>query len=405
MAPQEQKNAEEKRTEALQTLSWFYEATRIPVSVFNEKRLIHYCGGETSNLNFPMFLQIQLPEDLPDVWTSTVDRNVLFGGIQGTNNLQLLFGPILPGPCSQAQARRLISMLGRSQQDVFTLISYFQECGEISENQLRSALLLFVRLFPITGIPAGSIETASVRITYHPPFPTQQEIMKTPYSREDFEKEQRTMSYIAHGNTAPFEAMLEQPIRTPGREIPPIQLMRQYLSSAITLASRTAISAGVSYDLAYGIAGDLMEELTHAATLEDIQAFYPQAFLPFAREVKRIREHQPDDALCRKVHQYICGHLFEKTSASDIAEALGYNLSYLSAHFRKTMNRTLTEYIHLRKIDEAKDLLRETDASYSEIALRLGYPSQSYFGKIFSEHTGMTPKAYRKEGKQGYRRA
>jgi AraC-like DNA-binding protein len=52
-----------------------------------------------------------------------------------------------------------------------------------------------------------------------------------------------------------------------------------------------------------------------------------------------------------------------------------------------------SKYINCEKVEEAKRLLRDTDAPVSEIAATLAFSSQSCL--IFREFTGETPKSYR----------
>ena len=44
---------------------------------------------------------------------------------------------------------------------------------------------------------------------------------------------------------------------------------------------------------------------------------------------------------------------------------------------------------------EAKRLLKYSGLSIGEISDNLNFTSQSFFGKYFKSHTGMTPSAYR----------
>ena len=44
---------------------------------------------------------------------------------------------------------------------------------------------------------------------------------------------------------------------------------------------------------------------------------------------------------------------------------------------------------------EAKNLLKYSTMSIQEISYYLNFPNQSFFGKYFKNHTGMTPTAYR----------
>ena len=46
-------------------------------------------------------------------------------------------------------------------------------------------------------------------------------------------------------------------------------------------------------------------------------------------------------------------------------------------------------------ITEAKYLLDNTDLSIKEIATKLNFPTQSFFGKYFKQYVGISPKEYR----------
>ena len=56
---------------------------------------------------------------------------------------------------------------------------------------------------------------------------------------------------------------------------------------------------------------------------------------------------------------------------------------------------TPKELIDTRCIQEIKMLLRTTDLTMQEIALRLDFPDQSFFSRYFKKNTGMTPAEYR----------
>lgn len=48
-------------------------------------------------------------------------------------------------------------------------------------------------------------------------------------------------------------------------------------------------------------------------------------------------------------------------------------------------------------VSEAKTLLSQPDASIKEVASRLNFPNQSFFGRYFKQHTGLTPGEYRRQ--------
>ena len=77
------------------------------------------------------------------------------------------------------------------------------------------------------------------------------------------------------------------------------------------------------------------------------------------------------------------------------AERLHLTPKYLTTLLRTTTGRTASEWIDEYVILEAKNLLKFSSMNIQEVAYYLHFPNQSFFGKYFRHHTGMTPSAYR----------
>lgn len=73
------------------------------------------------------------------------------------------------------------------------------------------------------------------------------------------------------------------------------------------------------------------------------------------------------------------------------------NLSpkYLSLMIKMVSGKLATEWIDEYVILEAKNLIKYSSMSIQEISYSLNFPNQSFFGKYFKRHTGLSPKAYR----------
>lgn len=68
---------------------------------------------------------------------------------------------------------------------------------------------------------------------------------------------------------------------------------------------------------------------------------------------------------------------------------------YLSSVVRQVSGRGPMQWINECVIVEAKNLLRFSDMTIQEISRELNFPTQSYFGRFFKKHTGMSPKEYK----------
>ena len=69
---------------------------------------------------------------------------------------------------------------------------------------------------------------------------------------------------------------------------------------------------------------------------------------------------------------------------------------YLSGLVKEASGRFASEWIDEYVVLEAKNLLKFSDMSIQEVAYFLNFPTQTFFGKYFKRHTGMSPSEYRK---------
>lgn len=70
---------------------------------------------------------------------------------------------------------------------------------------------------------------------------------------------------------------------------------------------------------------------------------------------------------------------------------------HLSAVVKEISGLTAGDWIENYVIMEAKVLLKTTNMTIQEIAVYLNFANQSFFGKYFKHHTGVSPTTYRKE--------
>lgn len=210
--------------------------------------------------------------------------------------------------------------------------------------------------------------------------------------------EQKLLQCIREGQIKKLDEILEQFPR--GDEMN-ILSKTNYLRSvkniaivSITLATRAAVEGGLFYEEAYTLS-DL-----YIQTLEDIQdsksviVLMESAFYDFAERVSKKNRpiYSKPIFICR---EYIFNHIYEDFSIAMLAEVLHLHPSYLSQLFKKEVGLTLSEYIQRTKIEEAKNLIRFSNYSLSEIYTLLNFNDQSYFTKVFKKLTGFTPSQFK----------
>jgi len=82
-------------------------------------------------------------------------------------------------------------------------------------------------------------------------------------------------------------------------------------------------------------------------------------------------------------------------SLDAVSGEAGMSPSHFSRIFKKVMGLSYQDYLNGRRITKAKNLLRISPRSVTEIAISLGFSDPTGFGRIFKKLSGQTPSAYR----------
>lgn len=98
----------------------------------------------------------------------------------------------------------------------------------------------------------------------------------------------------------------------------------------------------------------------------------------------------------RAAKQYIHAHYKEPLSLEDVSRQVGFNASYFSTLFKKECGMGFVEYLTDVRINQAKELLRDTHISVAEICELVGYNDLKHFTKTFYKYTGVKPGEFRK---------
>jgi two-component system, response regulator YesN len=77
------------------------------------------------------------------------------------------------------------------------------------------------------------------------------------------------------------------------------------------------------------------------------------------------------------------------------AREAGMSPAHFSRIFKKVMGLSYQDYLNSRRITKAKNLLRTSAQSVTEIAVSLGFADPTGFGRIFKKLAGHTPSAFR----------
>lgn len=89
-----------------------------------------------------------------------------------------------------------------------------------------------------------------------------------------------------------------------------------------------------------------------------------------------------------------------RVTLAELAADAGVHPVHLAAAFRRAFGASVGQYLRARRLEAARLALRDPSQSLSEVAITLGFSSQSHFTQAFRRHTGVTPAAYRRMHEQ-----
>lgn len=96
-----------------------------------------------------------------------------------------------------------------------------------------------------------------------------------------------------------------------------------------------------------------------------------------------------------EIEAHVDRRIGDEIRLTELADIAGLSLFHFARAFRHLTGEPPQAWLRRRRMEKAKALLRDTDLGLVEIALAVGYGSQSAFGVVFQRMTGKTPRQWR----------
>ncbi len=106
-------------------------------------------------------------------------------------------------------------------------------------------------------------------------------------------------------------------------------------------------------------------------------------------------EHPQRAGAIEKAMEYMDQHFDAPLLVKDIATVVGLSSSHFTLLFRRELGYAPHEYLSLRRVNHAKELLLSTTKSIREVAFSSGFASEENFIRAFKKATGSSPTAFR----------
>lgn len=93
--------------------------------------------------------------------------------------------------------------------------------------------------------------------------------------------------------------------------------------------------------------------------------------------------------------EYLLPRLDQPLASETIAKDLGISRSKLYLSCDKYLGMGIAEYIKILRIEQAQNLLKNTDFTITDISDKVGFEDYNYFCRVFKKETGYSAKKYR----------
>lgn len=132
---------------------------------------------------------------------------------------------------------------------------------------------------------------------------------------------------------------------------------------------------------------------------EIIESLFKAAFYIISEISNREKEQLPKQGRCEVIFDEFMNllekHCRRERNVSFYAEQLDITPKYFSSAIKQVSGKTAARWIDDAVIMEAKNLLKFSGLSIQDIAEQLNFSTQSFFGKYFKQHTGVSPSRYK----------
>ncbi|MBD2844088.1 AraC family transcriptional regulator [Paenibacillus sp. IB182496] len=135
----------------------------------------------------------------------------------------------------------------------------------------------------------------------------------------------------------------------------------------------------------------LFQRLHRCYTEGEIRTFVEEA----ADELFTERRRGAERELFAGVTAHIDAHYGDELGIEEFARQLGMSPGHFSRSFKEVVGEKYIDYVTRRRIEAAKELLRETELKLDDIAAEVGYLGRHAFIRAFRKLEGVTPGKYR----------
>ena len=176
----------------------------------------------------------------------------------------------------------------------------------------------------------------------------------------------------------------------------PLRNMQYLFVANITLATRFAIEGGLDTETAYNASDMYIRKLDQCRTEDEVLELHREMFSFFTAKMAAAKKENTYTRAVAESIDYIESNLHMPLRIDEVAEHVNLSTGYFSVLFHRETGTAFSDYVLRRRIETARNMLRYSDYTSTEISEILAFSSQSYFIRCFRHAVGITPSEYRR---------
>lgn len=98
----------------------------------------------------------------------------------------------------------------------------------------------------------------------------------------------------------------------------------------------------------------------------------------------------------KKINSFIEENFLRGLTLQELSAEINVSPQHFCRAFKETFNTTPLQSLIDKRINYAKDLLKDNNISITEIGIQAGFGGSSHFADTFKKHVGMTAREYRR---------
>ncbi len=144
-------------------------------------------------------------------------------------------------------------------------------------------------------------------------------------------------------------------------------------------------------------------EICRRARSNRIESFYAASELAFRLATKLGHElchNQKEEAIpasIKAAREFCIRNYSSNVSVGDMAAAAGLSLSYFTTLFEKNLGMTPRSFLEKIRIEQACQLLQNSELSVKAVAYATGFRDPNYFAKAFRRFVGIAPTSFSRQ--------